>query len=140
MPYSARDRRQQHWQFAGFVLAGGVAAGANFLSRIVLSHWMPFGAAIVSAYVLGMGIAFVLNRLFVFRGAVNPLRGQAFWFTMINLLAVVQTLAVSLLLARVVFPYVGFHWHGESVAHAFGIAVPVVTSYVGHKRLSFRSE
>jgi putative flippase GtrA len=51
---------------------------------------------------------------------------------------VLQTLAVSLGLARLVFPAVGLTAHAEELAHLAGIAVPVFTSYIGHKRLSFQ--
>lgn len=126
-------------QFMGFLVAGGIAALVNFCSRIALNHWMPYSAAIMVAYLVGMVTAFVLNKLFVFRETVNPLHHQAFWFTLVNLAAVLQTLAVSLLLARWVFPAIHFNWHGETVAHAFGVAAPVLTSFIGHKHLSFRN-
>jgi putative flippase GtrA len=126
-------------QFLYFILTGGVAAVVNFSSRIVLSHWMSYAEAIATAYAMGMLTAFVLNRLFVFREASNPLYHQAFWFTVVNLAAVLQTLLVSLGLARLLFPAIHFRWHPESVAHAFGVAFPVLTSYIGHKRLSFRN-
>jgi putative flippase GtrA len=29
-------------------------------------------------------------------------------------------------------------WHARDIAHAVGVAVPVFTSYVGHKRWSFK--
>lgn len=125
-------------QVLRFLLAGGIAACVNFLSRIVLNLWMPYAAAIVLAYVCGMITAFVINRCFVFTQATNKLHHQVLWFTAINIAAVLQTLAISLLLARVVFPHAGFHWHDETLAHAIGIMVPVATSYLGHKRLSFR--
>lgn len=125
-------------QFIKFILAGGVAALANFGSRIALSLWVNFIAAIVIAYLIGMLTAFVLNRLFVFADAVNTLRSQAGWFTLVNLAAVLQTLAISLLLADYVLPAMGVHQHTETIAHAIGVAIPVVTSYLGHKHLSFR--
>jgi len=121
------------------MIAGGIAAAVNFLSRIVINAWVPYGTAIVFAYLLGMLTAFVLNRAFVFRGATNPIHHQAIWFTIINLLAVLQTLAVSLLLAREIFPLLGFDWHRELVAHAIGVVTPIVTSYIGHKHLSFKT-
>jgi len=126
-------------QFALFIVAGGIAACVNFFSRILLSHWLAYSAAIVVAYVLGMITAFVLNRLLVFKQVSHSIRHQVFWFTMVNLAAVLQTLAISLLLAEWAFPRIGFVWHPETVAHAFGVAVPVVTSFVGHKYLSFKS-
>lgn len=126
-------------QFALFVVAGGLAACINFFSRMLLSHWLAYSAAIVVAYVLGMITAFILNRLLVFKQVSHSMRHQVFWFTMVNVAAVLQTLAISLLLAEWLFPRIGFLWHPETVAHAFGVAVPVVTSFVGHKYLTFKS-
>jgi putative flippase GtrA len=85
-----------------------------------------------------MATAFVLNRLFVFKQSTRPMRHQATWFVVVNAFALVQTLAVSVLLAKAVFPAVGFHWHPEAVAHLIGIMLPLVSSYFGHKYLSFR--
>jgi putative flippase GtrA len=130
---------QQRRQFILFVLTGGFAAFVNFASRILFNHWMSFSVAIVAAYLCGMLTAFILNRLFVFREANNALHHQVFWFTIVNLAAVVQTLIVSLLLAEWIFPRIQFHWHPQTVAHAIGVAVPVLTSFIGHKHLSFRS-
>jgi putative flippase GtrA len=126
-------------QFVYFALCGGLAAGVNFFSRMAINHWLPYAAAIVLAYVLGMITAFLLNRILVFKETSNPIHHQVFWFTVVNLAAVLQTLAVSLFLARIVFPWMGFAWHPETVAHAFGVAVPVLTSFVGHKHLTFRN-
>jgi putative flippase GtrA len=125
-------------QLLRFLIAGGIAACVNFFSRIALNWWMPYAAAIVFAYIFGMITAFVINRVFVFTQANNKLHHQVLWFVAINLAAVLQTLAISLLLARVIFPRVGFYWHGETVAHAVGIIVPVFTSYMGHKHWTFR--
>lgn len=125
-------------QFIAFLVAGGLAALANLGSRIVLGWWMPYVASIVIAYCIGMLVAFSLNRLFVFKGATNPIAEQGMWFVLINLAAVAQTVLVSLLLARFLFPAIGMTFHPETVAHAIGVAVPVVTSYLGHRQLTFR--
>ncbi|SFS07866.1 Putative flippase GtrA (transmembrane translocase of bactoprenol-linked glucose) [Dyella sp. OK004] len=126
-------------QFVLFVMAGGVAACVNFFSRMLLSHWLAYSVAIIVAYLLGMITAFALNRLLVFKQVSHSMRHQVFWFTVVNLAAVLQTLAISLLLADWLFPHFGFVRHTETIAHAFGVAVPVVTSFVGHKYLSFKS-
>lgn len=126
-------------QFILFLTVGGVAAVANFGSRIGLNTLVPYVPSIILAYCIGMATAFILNRLFVFRAARNRLRHQAMWFTLVNLAAIVQTVAISVLLARWLFPLIGWDFHPETVAHAVGVAVPVVTSYFGHKHLSFRS-
>jgi len=121
-----------------FVFAGAVAAAVNFCARIVLSHFVAYSTAIVLAFLLGLVTAFLLNRQFVFRGATNRLHSQILWFVAINLLALAQTLLISLLLARIVLPELGIAWHREEIGHAFGIAVPIFTSYLGHLRLTFR--
>lgn len=126
-------------RFVKFVLMSGIAAIANIASRIAFNMWVGFATAIVLAYCIGMCTAFVLNRLFVFRETSNPFHHQAFWFTVVNLAAVVQTLVISLLLAEIAFPALGFKWHAETVAHVIGVGVPAITSYLGHKHLSFRA-
>lgn len=124
-------------RFALFVISGGIAAGVNFGSRIMLSQWMAFLPAIVVAYGLGMATAFVLNRVIVFDAGEGRLGRQIAWFLAVNAAAVLQTVAVSFLLARVVLPALGVGLHVETIAHAVGVAVPVVTSYFGHKHFSF---
>jgi len=126
-------------QFVYFVLTGGLAACVNFFSRILLSIWLPYSSAIIVAYLFGMTTAFVLNKLLVFRDANNALHHQVFWFCIVNLAAVLQTLAVSLLLVDIAFPRLGFRWHPETVAHGIGVLVPVVVSFLGHKHLTFRT-
>ena len=121
-----------------FAVAGGIAALVNFLSRIALDGTMSYAASIVVAYVIGMATAFLLNRIFVFKGSPNSITSQAGWFVVINVLAVLQTVLVSLLFARVVFPWISMTFRPETVAHAIGVVVPIVTSYFGHSKLSFR--
>src|SRR5688572_13004165 len=105
-------------RFAGFLVAGGIAALANFGSRIAISLWLPYVPAIVLAYGVGMLTAFVLNRAFVFTDAATGLRHQVLWFAAVNLLAVAQTVAISVVLARWGLPALGVHDHAETIAHA----------------------
>lgn len=126
-------------QFLRFFVVGGFAATINFGSRMLLNRWMPFAAAIVVAYCFGLVTAFLLNRRFVFPGATNRLHQQLFWFVAVNVVALTQTLLVSLLFADYVLPSLNIVWHTEEIAHAIGIVTPIFTSYVGHKRLSFNA-
>jgi putative flippase GtrA len=122
-------------RFLLFVTVSGVAAVVNFLARIGFDFVVRYEVAIVLAYFVGT--AFVLNKRFVFTEAGRPVQQQAMWFVLVNGAAVLQTLAVSLVLARWLLPSIDWHWHPESVAHAVGIAAPAVSSYFGHKWLSF---
>ncbi len=122
-----------------FIVVSGVAALINFGSRILFSLVAPYPVAIALAFCAGISSAFVLNRWFVFDEPTISLREQMFWFLAVNLFALAQTMAVSLLLEYWLFPAVGMRWHSEAVAHAIGIVFPIASSYLGHKKLSFRS-
>lgn len=124
-------------RFLRFLVAGGVAAAANYGSRFAFSIWFSFSVAIVLAYCVGMLTAFVLMRRFVFAAHGRSMAPQVAKFVLVNGLAVLQTLAVSLFLARWAFPALGVNWHVEAMAHAAGVAVPVFTSYVLHKHATF---
>jgi putative flippase GtrA len=124
-------------RFLGFLAVSGFAAAVNFASRFAFDVLVPYAVAIVLAYLVGMATAFVLNRRFVFTDAGRPLHHQAGWFVVVNVAAVLQTLVVSLLLARWALPALGWTWEPEAVAHAVGIAVPAVSSYFGHRWLTF---
>ena len=125
-------------EFMRFLLAGGVAAAANIGSRIVFSRFMELEAAVVLAYLVGMAVAFVLMRSQVFPPSEAPMRRQAAIFVAVNLAAVLQTLVVTLVLARWALPALGVRRFVEEIAHVAGVCVPVVTSYFGHKHFSFR--
>lgn len=125
-------------QFLVFLLTGGIAAAVNFGSRILYNQWMGFSAAIVLAYITGMVTAFVLARLFVFRDSQRALHHSALYFVLVNGVAVLQTWAISLLLADWLLPALGVHQYMHELAHAAGVVVPVFTSYLGHKHLSFK--
>ena len=126
-------------QFMRFLMAGGIAALANFLSRIAFSTVMGLAMAVVLAYCVGMAVAFALMRSQVFAPSDAPLARQAAFFVAVNLAAVLQTLVVTLLLARWLLPAIGVRAWVEEIAQAVGVLVPVVTSYFGHKHFSFRS-
>lgn len=124
-------------QFIGFVLVSGIAGAANFGSRFLFSLLLPYTVAICAAFVVGLTTAFLLNRRYVFSDSLQSKQSQALRFLAVNLVALVQTVLVSLLLARWLLPLIGWTWQPEAVAHAAGIAVPAVTSYLAHKHWTF---
>lgn len=122
-----------------FIAVGGFAALVNVLCRIIFDGVMPFDMAVVLAYIMGMATAYLMNRALVFQspGAISA--RQIMRFTLVNLLALVVVWAVSVGLFRIVFPWIGFSWHAETVAHAIGVASPVLSSYALHRNYTFRS-
>lgn len=125
-------------QFLMFLLTGGVAAAINFGSRIVYSFWLSFSTAIVLAYVTGMITAFILAKIFVFNESQQSLHRSAFFFIIINLIAILQTWLVSIGLAYYLLPWLEIENFRLEIAHAIGVVIPVFSSYIGHKHLSFR--
>lgn len=125
-------------RFLRFLAAGAAAAGVNFGSRFVFSVWLPYPWAITCAYLLGMVTAFFFMRQYVFAGRGKAIGPQAVKFAIVNGLALLQTLVVSLLLARWLLPAMGFNTHSEAIGHAFGVAIPIVTSYLGHRYATFK--
>lgn len=125
-------------QFFRFLVAGGIAAGVNFGSRFLFSIYFSYGLSVFFSYLVGMLVAFLLMRTHVFNAGQGSLAPQILKFVGVNVLAVLQTLVISLLLAHWLLPSVGIVKQAEALGHLTGVIVPVITSYFGHKLLSFR--
>lgn len=125
-------------QFLTFILTGGIAALVNVVSRVGLSQLMRFELAVLAAYAIGMLTAFLLARRFVFPGSRQPVRHALPLFALVNLAAILQTWLVSIGLRSLLLPVIGVAALVDLIAHACGVAVPVFTSFYGHKHLSFR--
>ena len=130
-------------RFARFLLAGGLAAVCNFASRFLYSLYVEFSTAVVLAFLTGLTAGYLLNKLFVFTTSRNSMPTEIGWFVLVNLLALAQTWGLSVYLAHVlpgVLPVQGPAGLelAEAIAHAAGIMLPVFTSYLGHKYLTFR--
>jgi len=124
-------------QFLGFLLTGGLAAAVNFGSRILYNRWLDFSSAVVLAYLTGMVTAFILARRFVFTEGSQTVQRSAMFFVMVNGVAVLQTWGISMALYYLL-PIAGVTRWVPEIAHAVGVVVPVFTSYLGHKKFSFR--
>jgi putative flippase GtrA len=129
--------KQEAARVLRFVALGGVAAAVNFGSRFFYSAAVPFEIAIIAAYVTAATVGFILFRTFVFPGSLRPLREQTISFLIVSLAGMAQTWVISVLIAHVVWPAIGLAGPREAIAHLAGICVPMVTSYFGHKRLTF---
>ena len=126
-------------QVLRFIAAGGAAALLNFGSRLVFSHFMGFAAAVFCAFWIGLGSAFLLSRRYVFAPTGRGVASELAWFLAVNLAALAQTWLLSVWLEGLLSPRFGTVI-GEAAAHFAGIMLPVVSSYFGHKHLTFRNE
>jgi len=125
-------------QFFLFILTGGFAAAANFVSRIILNYWFDFSTSIFLAYIIGMITAFTLSKIFVFKDGRQSLHNSVVFFILVNVLAVLQTWAITMIMEYYLLPWLKVTSYTKEISHAFGVMVPVVTSYIGHKRWSFK--
>ena len=125
-------------EFLLFLITGGVAALVNVVSRVGFSQLLRFELAVLLAYGVGMLTAYVLARKFVFLQSRTSVRRSFAAFALVNLFAVLQTWLVSVGLHNWLLPLLGIVVLRDLIAHGIGVAVPVLSSYFGHKHISFR--
>ena len=125
-------------QFVLFLVSGGVAAFLNWASRFLFSLWMAFEWAVVCAFGVGLATGFILMRTIAFDGRGKPALPQAGRYALVNAAALAQTWIVSVVLARWALPAAGVTTHAEAIGHLVGVLVPVFTSYIAHRKYTFR--
>ncbi len=130
--------RSDSRQYIRFVLAAGASVPFNLAARALLSNWVPYEVALLLSHGVGMLTAWTLTRLFVFDASGRSAGSELGRFAVVNIVSVAVTWCVSVGLVRHVFPALQFAHHPELVAHLIGLGVASVTSFVGHKRFSFR--
>ncbi len=97
-----------------------------------------YGLAIVLAYFCGMLTAFTLNKFITFKGGTGKdLHFEIGGFVCINLLGLLQTFVVSMVMVHWILPALGVVKHVHLIGHAFGVAAPLFTSFIGHKYITF---
>ena len=124
-------------EFLVFLCIGGLAAAVNFFSRLVYNQWIDFSAAVILGYLTGMVVAFVLMRVFVFSKSSQSVRKSIVYLVIVNSVGILQTFAVTMGIYYLL-PLIGVNRGVSEIAHGIGIAVPVFSSYIGHKRFSFK--
>jgi putative flippase GtrA len=124
-------------EFLRFLLTGGFAAATNLAARGLLNLLISFEVAVVLAYLIGMVTAYILARIFVFKSSGRSVASEFKRFAVVNFFALALVWSISVLLARVVFPFAGFTWHAEDVAHLAGVLAPAIVSYFGHRAYTF---
>lgn len=126
-----------HRQLATFVLTGGIAALANLIARWLFSHAMTYAAAVALAYLIGMTVAFLLARAFVFTDHRAHWHHEYARFALVNVVSLLVVLGVSLGMLDIVLPAIGWPWHAAEIAHLAGVASPILLSFYAHKHFSF---
>ena len=101
---------------------------------------LRFELAIIIAYLIGMLIAYILAKKFVFFNSKKSIKSSLAGFTVVNLLAIMQTWLVSIGIKAFLINLVESIFITELIAHTSGVIVPVFTSFFGHKYISFNDQ
>jgi putative flippase GtrA len=125
-------------QFGRFLLAGGVAALVNWLSRFAINLVMSYAAAIVAAFAVGMTVGFVLNKRFVFPYSRRPVAAEASFFVLFNLAAFPIVWVIAFLLGERLLPGLLPQQLALALGHGCAVAVPALVNFVLHKFITFR--
>lgn len=120
-----------------FVICGAVAAVCNLVIRATLNLIVPFEVAVGIAFLSGAAIAFVLYQRFVYGDPGTGLKRQLLHFSVVDIVASGIAIGVSSLLARVIFPSIGWTIAPFALAHCAGVAAPALWSFFAHKHLTF---
>jgi len=124
-------------QFVRFLVVGGFSAALNFLSRIYFSNYVEFSFAVVLAFFVGLTTAFMLSKNYVFPKGKRSFVASFSYFLIINVIALALVWGSSLAMLHVVLPALHVVNNAEEIAHAVGICLPVITSYIAHKYITF---
>jgi putative flippase GtrA len=125
--------------FLKFVFFAGLSVPVNLGARALLSLVVRYELAVVLSHLVGMAVAYVLTRRFVFGSSGRGVTGELGRFAVVNAVSLGITWTISVGLVRIVFPAVGFTFMPELIAHGAGLFCAAVSSYVGHRRFSFAS-
>jgi putative flippase GtrA len=126
-------------QFGKFLVAGGFAALANFLTRFAFEPFLGFWRSVTAAYLVGFLVAFALNKIFVLPGSGKSLRQELGWFFLFNAIAFPVVIGASMLLNTYIFG----QWFppelSKAAAHGIAIILPVFVNFAAHKFITFRN-
>jgi putative flippase GtrA len=125
-------------QFARFILVGGVALACHWLSRFVFNEFVDYGWAISLAYLVGILVAFVLNKIYVFPYSERSLKFEVSAFLLVNIAAFPVVWAVAYVLGEWILTVYMPRSLALALAHGFAITLPVFVNYALHKLVTFR--
>jgi len=121
-----------------FFAAGSTAASLSWVIRFPLNVFMTYPQAVLAATAISMVYSFVLYRTWVFPGSERRLRQQIRDFAGVNLFAMMATVAIAVMMERVIENTGLPDTVAQALAHAVGIAGGAVLNYLGHRWITFR--
>jgi putative flippase GtrA len=125
-------------QFVRFLAVGGVALLCHWLARFAFNSFVSYGWAIVLAYLVGILVAFVLNKIYVFPFSGRSLNFEVFFFFLVNIAAFPFVWIVAYALGEWVLADRMPRELALALAHGFAITLPVFVNFALHKFVTFR--
>ena len=125
-------------EFVYFIFTGGLAALVNIITRFVFSFFLNFTLSILSSYLIAMVFAYYLARRFVFKKSKKPIYSSFALFSLVNLLAICQTLLISIVTREYLSGKMINFQYINLISHTLGVLTPIFTSFIGHKYFSFK--
>jgi putative flippase GtrA len=126
-------------QFLKYLVCGVLSSLVHIIARWVLSHYIDFGWAVFFSYFIGMPVALVLYRMFVFNGRGGSVVRQFVLFSLTYFGFLPLTWLLSVASApnlEMLMPTA----NAQLVAHMIGILGPVVLNFAYNKFITFSEQ
>ena len=123
-------------QFAKYIVCGSVSSIVHIIVRWLFNQYMEFGWAVFLSYFVGMPVALLLYKLFVFQGRDGNVIRQFLLFS----LAYFGFLPLTWILSVVSEPGLEALMPTSSAqlaAHTIGVIGPVVLNFAYNKFITF---
>jgi putative flippase GtrA len=123
-------------QFFKYIVCGGLSSLVHVIARLILSNYMDYGWAVFTSYFIGMPVALILYRYFVFNGREGRAARQFFLFSITYFGFLPVTWMLSVAAERPLeelFP----RDRAQLMAHLVGVVGPVVLNFAYNKFITF---
>lgn len=130
-----------------FLLVGGIAATANFLSGFFFRTGFGivgynYQISLALGFTVGTIISFILNRSLTFKAHRGNIRAQAFRFVLAAVVAIFLSVAVGLVIIKLIASFSNGTLSEDmvvSISHITTILLMTLYSYIAIKYFAFRS-
>ncbi len=121
-----------------FLVAGGLAATANIVSRILFGMFMPYGFSIFLAYCVGLASGYTLNRATAFNDMGGASFSEFVKFVIVNLVSLPIILYASYALRPFLTGFMNQSEYLDTASHTMAVGLGTLVSFFGHRYFTFR--
>ena len=124
-------------QFRLFLFVGGAAALAHWLARIAATPILGYEHSVFFSYFVGLAVAFLLNKTFVFPTTRLAMRTQLTRFLVVNFVTMPLVWGTAIGLENFL-SFISDDWWRQSIAHGVAVSIPAFSSFLAYKYFAFR--